>query len=152
VTHDVRIEHADGRPIAVLRLRANANQLSRVVPESCGVVWKKLRDAGMRGGRHVAVYLDGAITLEVGVELDAAVPAGSGLIASATPAGTIATTTHVGPYQRLTDAHAAIRTFCKANGHACAGPNWEIYGHWMPEWDDNPGLIRTDVFYLLKHA
>ncbi len=30
---------------------------------------------------------------------------------------------------------------------AHAGPNWEIYGHWQPEWNTDPLRIRTDVFY-----
>jgi hypothetical protein len=31
-----------------------------------------------------------------------------------------------------------------------AGPNWEIYGHWLDEWNNDPAKIRTDVFYLLQ--
>jgi hypothetical protein len=49
--------------------------------------------------------------------------------------------------QDLVVAHAALREWCKANGHALAGPSWEIYDHWQPEWDRGPSLIRTDVFY-----
>ena len=32
-------------------------------------------------------------------------------------------------------------------------PNWLVsstfYGHWLPEWDNDPFKIRTDVYYLL---
>lgn len=150
MTPAVRIEQLAARPIAVLRVRVQRHELSRVVPQSMGVVWNILRDAGVRGGRNVAVYLDGAITLDVGVECDVPVPSDGRLIASSTPAGLVATATHMGPYERLDEAHGAIRTYCKANGHAFAGPNWEIYGHWMPEWNSNPTLIRTDVYYLLR--
>ena len=31
-----------------------------------------------------------------------------------------------------------------------AGPNWEVYGHWLAAWNDDPSQIRTDVFYLLR--
>lgn len=149
---DVRIERVPARPIAILRLRVQRHELSRVVPESMGVVWNLLRNAGIRGGRNVAVYLDGAITLEVGVETDVPIASHARLTASSTPAGLVATATHMGPYERLGDAHGAILAFCKANGHALAGPNWEIYGHWRPEWKDNPALIRTDIFYLLSDS
>lgn len=152
MSHDVRSERVDSRPLAVLRLRTECRELSRVVPESMGLVWNMLRDAGIRGGRNVAVYLDSAITLEVGVELASALGAHPRLLASSTPAGEVATTTHFGPYQGLGDAHAAIRRYCKANGHATAGPNWEIYGHWQTEWNSDPTLIRTDVFYLLARS
>jgi hypothetical protein len=30
-----------------------------------------------------------------------------------------------------------------------AGPNWEIYGHWIDEWNSDPTKICTDVFYLI---
>jgi effector-binding domain-containing protein len=64
----------------------------------------------------------------------------------ATPAGTVACTVHMGAYQRLGDAHAAIRAWCAQQQRAFAGPNWEIYGHWT----DDPEQVRTDVFYLLR--
>jgi hypothetical protein len=38
----------------------------------------------------------------------------------------------------------------RAQGHELAGPSWEVYGHWLDEWNSDPRKIRTDVFYLLK--
>ena len=35
-------------------------------------------------------------------------------------------------------------------GRALAGPNWEIYGHWQEDWNEDPAKIRTEVFYLLE--
>jgi effector-binding domain-containing protein len=71
-------------------------------------------------------------------------------VASATPAGPAATVTHFGAYNRMGPAHAAILEWCKAKGHRLAGPSWEVYGHWQQEWNDNPSLIQTDIFYLLE--
>ena len=71
------------------------------------------------------------------------------LFDSTTPAGEVATVTHFGPYAHLGDAHAAIRKWCAANQRTAAGPNWEVYGHWLPEWNEDASRIRTDVFYLL---
>ena len=58
--------------------------------------------------------------------------------------------THLGPYDGLGRAHEAIRQWCQAHGHRPAGPTWEIYGHWQPDWDHHPSRIRTDVFHLLE--
>jgi hypothetical protein len=55
-----------------------------------------------------------------------------------------------GPYGRLSEAHRAIREWCASEGHVLAGPRWEIYGHWIDEWNDDPCRIRTDVFYLVR--
>ena len=75
MAHDVRLEQRGSRPLAVVRRLASQQQLSKVVPEACGTVWNVLRSQQVSGaGRHVAVYLDGQINLEVGVELVAALP------------------------------------------------------------------------------
>jgi effector-binding domain-containing protein len=149
--YDIRCERASSRALAVVRRRASARELSKVVPEACGTVWNAIRAKHITGaGRHVAIYLDGQINLEVGVELDAPLVDQGDIFGSATPAGMVATTVHFGPYQRLHEAHDAIRQWCVSHGHVLAGPNWEIYGHWMDAWNSNPSEIRTDVYYLLK--
>ena len=149
----VRVERLTGTPIAVVRRRAPAHQLSQVVPAACGTVWNAVKSRGVKGGRHVALYLDcsgGQIDMEIGVEVPAPFAGEGEVVASATPAGDAATVTHFGPYQRLGEAHQAVRDWCAANGRTPAGPNWEVYGHWDPRWNDDPSQVRTDVFYLLK--
>jgi hypothetical protein len=149
--YDVRLEQISSRPLAVVRRRASSQELSRVVPDACGAVWSVVRAAQVKGaGRHVAVYLDGEINLEVGVELDAPFAGHGEVVGSATPAGAVATAVHFGPYAGLHEAHRAIRKWCADHGYALAGPNWEIYGHWTDEWNSDPAKIRTDVYYLLK--
>jgi effector-binding domain-containing protein len=149
--YDVRLELVTSRPLAVVRRRASLQELTRVVPAACGTVWNVVRAQQIQGaGRHVAVYLDDQINLEVGVELDAPFAGHGEVVGSATPAGTVATAVHFGPYQRLSEAHQAIRAWCAKHGHTLAGPSWEIYGHWVDEWNHDPAKIRTDVFYLLK--
>jgi effector-binding domain-containing protein len=148
--YDIRVETHGGRPLAVVRRRARGQELSRVVPEACGAVWNVLRAQKVAGaGRHVAVYLDGQINLEVGVEMDTPFAGHGEVVNSATPAGLVATTTHHGPYHLLAAAHEAIRVWCRDHGYTVAGPQWEIYGHWKDEWNHDPGKIVTDVFYLL---
>lgn len=148
--HNVRLEQLGSRPLAVVRRQAPSQDLSKVVPDACGTVWGVVRAQQIPGaGRHVAVYLDGRINLEVGVELDAPFAGYGEVVGSVTPAGLVATTTHYGPYGQLHQAHDAIRSWCQNNGYTLAGPNWEIYGHWKDEWNSDPTKIRTDVFYLL---
>src|SRR5947209_2490171 len=119
----VRLEQLSGRPLAVVRRRAASHELSKVVPDACGTVWNVIRSQQVSGaGRHVAVYLDGQINLEVGVELDGPFAGHGEVVASATPPGVGATTTHFGPYHLLHGAHEAIHRWCEANGHALAGP------------------------------
>lgn len=150
--YDIHLERINAsRPTAVVRRRASVGDLPKVVPDACGLVWRTLRAEGVKGaGRHVALYLDEVIDLEVGVELHGPYTGHGEVVASTLPSGTVATVTHFGPYNRLADAHHAIRDWCSKQGHTLAGTNWEIYGHWEDAWNNDPSKIRTDVHYLLK--
>jgi hypothetical protein len=153
MNYPVRLEQHAGRPLAVVRRVAKQQDLPKVVPDACGTVWNVIRAQKVAGaGRHVALYRDGVINLEVGVELDAPFAGYGEVVPSATPAGPVATTTHFGPYHLLGGAHQAIHDWCAANGHTLAGPNWEVYGHWTDECNTDPSKIRTDIFYLLRPA
>ena len=149
--YDIRRENISSHPLAIVRRRAALQELAKVIPDACGVVWNAVPAKQIAGaGRLVAVYLDDQINLEVGVELDHPIADQDPLFGSATPAGAVATAVHFGPYQRLQDAHRAIRRWCASQNLALAGPSWEIYGHWLESWISNPSEIRTDVYYLLK--
>jgi len=145
----VQLQRLSSVPVVVIRRQARAAELARVVPECCGLVWNAVRAQQVKAGRHVAIYWDGSIRLEVGVELLEPFAEQGEVVRSATPAGAVASATHLGPYGGLGAAHEAIRQWCMANDHRLAGPNWEIYGHWQREWDADPSRIRTDVYYLL---
>jgi effector-binding domain-containing protein len=147
-----QIQLTDSKPIltAVIRSRVPANELARFVPTACGEVWSFVRAAGLpRPGRHVALYLDGQGSVEVGAEVSELFAGNERVHCSQLPAGRVATTVHFGPYQRVGDAHAAIREWCSQHGHRCSCVCWEIYGHWEESWNTDSSKIRTDVFYLL---
>ncbi|MEO7272440.1 MAG: GyrI-like domain-containing protein [Vicinamibacterales bacterium] len=151
-SYDVQVQQLASVPLAVLQRQVRASELARVVPEGCGQVWNAVRAQQAKAGRHVAISWDGSIRLEVGVELLGPFTEDGTVVCSATPAGAVAWATHLGPYPSLHVAHDAIRSFCDSNHHRLAGPSWEIYGHWLAEWDANPSRIRTDVFYLLAET
>jgi effector-binding domain-containing protein len=148
----VQLLELPGIPLAVVRRQVHRSELSRVVPECCGLVWNTLRAQQAPGGRHVAICWDGSIRLEVGVELTGPFTEQDEIVRSATPGGMVATAVHYGPYGALGSVHEAIRQWCISHGYPLAGPNWEIYEHWQPDWDADPSRIRTDVFYQIFAA
>ena len=150
MSYAVKIQQLNGSPLAVIRRQVNRRDLSQVVPECCGRVWKTVRAQQVPAGRHVAIYWDGSIQLEVGVELHGPVTETGDVSLSTTPPGVVATVTHFGPYGGLGGARGAIRQWCTVNNRRLAGPSWEIYGHWDPAWNNEPSRIRTDVYYLLS--
>ena len=145
----VQVQELKSIPLAVVRRQASAAELSRLVPQCCGLVWNVVRAQQAKAGRHVALYWDGTIRLEVGVELHGSFAEQGEVVQSATPGGAVAVVTHLGPYSGLGAAHKAVLDWSEAGHRRLAGPNWEIYGHWQPDWNADPSQIRTDVFYLL---
>jgi effector-binding domain-containing protein len=152
-SYAVQVQQLESVPVAVIRRVARQSELSRVVPECCGLVWNALKAQQAKGGRHVAIYRagdgPGSLRVEIGAELLGEFVESGDVVQSATPAGTVAWTTHLGPYGGLGGANEAIKQWVKANNRQIAGPSWEIYGHWLPEWNNDPSQIRTDVFWLL---
>jgi effector-binding domain-containing protein len=150
---DYQIELMQAEPIhtAVIRERVRPKELARFVPAACGEVWSFVRAAELpRPGRHLALYLDGQGTVEVGVEVSAPFEGNDRIHCSALPAGRVATTTHFGPYGLLGQAHAAIREWCREQKQQWTGISWEIYGHWQEDWNRDASKIRTDIFYQLQ--
>jgi effector-binding domain-containing protein len=144
---EVRVLPVQPQLIAIVRFRSARERLSSTVPAACGEVWEYFRRAGLpKPGRHVAVYLDGAINVEAGAEVAAPFPENDRVVCSQTPGGLAASVTLFGDYGQLGRAHDAIRSYCASRSHKVAGPNWEVYGHWT----DDPSQLRTDVFYLLE--
>lgn len=145
--YHVQLASLESIALAVVRRTVARRELSAAVRDGCGRAFDFARRHNLKAGRNVAVYWDSSILLEAGVELPTVFLDAEGIVRSATPLGLTAFVTHVGPYEQLGAAHAAIREWCSSNGHRLAGPNWEIYGHWEPEWNADPSRIRTDVFY-----
>ncbi len=146
MAYDVKLTNVPATPLLAVRRSAPQSQLSKVVPESCGVVWDFIRKNDITPrGRNVAVYLNGKIDMEVGVEVSASAAGSGDVVLLATPSGTAVTATHWGDYRALHAAHDAIRQWCSANHYSAVGASWEIYGH----MGDDPAKVRTDVFYLV---
>ncbi len=49
------------------------------------------------------------------------------LQAGTLPGGKAAVTVHVGPYEKLPEAHRALREWMTQQGHEPSGPPWEVY-------------------------
>ncbi len=150
MSYTVELKNVPATPLLVVRRRAAKDQLSRVVPDGCGLVWNFLRENNINPrGRNVAIYRGTGtpeLDVEIGVEVAANAVGGGEVVLSATPSGMVATVAHIGPYSLLMKANEAIKAWCDANNHQIAGPSWEVYGHWT----DDVTKLRTDVYWLLK--
>jgi hypothetical protein len=150
---EIQLTQSEPTWLAVVREQVRAQDLSCFVPAACGEVWSFIKGANLpKPGRHVAVHLDGQGNVEVGAEVAEPFTGNDRVHCSKLPAGPVATATHYGPYGRLGEAHAAIRTWCAEHEHPCSPVSWEIYGHLEETWNAAPSKIRTDVFMRIERT
>ena len=151
----IGIETATEQPLAAVFERVRQRDIGTRVRPNLDQVYAFLKehpDLRFRGAHNVLLYrhkddprTDGRMHVEYAVQVRRPFARTGDVFASATPAGRIATATHVGPYERLGDTHGAVQRWCSANGHPLAGIDWEIYG----DWTDDPTKLETTVCYLL---
>ncbi len=154
MNYTVNITTVTQQLIAASRKRTGYDRVSQEIQPLLGHVWTFLRaHPELKGGQpqwgfNVAIYRepppDGSI--ECGVQVFSPFDETAEVVRSYTPAGRVATAAHFGPYDQLGGAHAAVRDYCKQNGHEIVLPFWEIYGHWNDDW----AKVRTDVYYLIR--
>lgn len=157
--YQVTVEQVPSVPMAASRGRATVQNIGKAIVENLDKVYAYLKTSTIKNpGHNVVLYHNRpdqnllrtpeGVVLEAGVQVPAPFPFNGNdqVVCSETPAGTVATTIHMGIYDDLWKAHRAVRHWCQENGRDVTGLNWELYGH----HHDDPAQRRTDVFYLLK--
>ena len=112
-------------------------------------VWQFVRDGSFVTNHNVFVYhwdAGAPPLIEFGVQVDRAFEDDGDIVSARTPSGTVATATHVGPYDQLGVTNDAVQQWCRDNGHATAPTNWEVYG----DWNDDPTKLQTVIYQLLR--
>jgi AraC family transcriptional regulator len=88
------------------------------------------------------------MTIEAGVQVAAATTGEGDILSGTLPGGHAATTTHLGPYDRLSETHAAIQEWIDDQDLVPAGPPWECYVT-DPTHVPDPADWKTEVFWPL---
>ena len=153
MSHEVAIETVPAQPIAAVRRQVRIGEVARAWGPALDQVWAFLgRHPRLRtGGHNVFLYhhparRDELMEVDFGVQVIRPFPGEGEVISTETPAGEVATTLHVGPYDQLAAAHDAIHAWRAANNRAFAVRSWEIYG----DWSDDPAKLETRIMYLLR--
>src|SRR5881394_994110 len=116
--YEIELKNSEPTCTAVIRGRVRPEELPRFVPAACGKVWSFIRSASLpRPGRHLALYLDAQGSVEVGAEVSEPFAGNDRVHCSELPAARAVTSTHVGAYEIISEAHAALRVWCAAHGH-----------------------------------
>ena len=149
----VNVETVHARKLAAVRREVAPGSFGSVWPPALDKVWKFIQSHPelRTDGHNIFVYHDpmqpGApILCDFGVEVTREFETAGEVYATETPEGEAALAVHRGPYNRMNEAHNAIRKWMAANGRESAGHSWEISGGPMPD----PTDTETTVVYLLK--
>jgi effector-binding domain-containing protein len=150
MSYEFRVLQTPERQMMAIHDRAKGGELPQKIMTNLDKVWSYLRTNAAKTDHNVVVYRDfdratGVMTIDVGVQVESALPGNGEIVPITTPGGLVVTTVHIGPYHELGDASRALHEFCRTHDHPIAGPTWEEYGH----WNDDSSKLRTDVFVLV---
>ena len=145
-----RLEELVAQPTLSIRLEIPADQVSRtlavVLPEVGGAV--AALGAEMTGPPFSRYHRNNGrtIDLEAGIPVKRKVEGKGRVKASELPAGRVAVTWHVGPYDSLPKSYARLESWLKAQPLKTRGGYWEIY--WTdPGIEPDPARWRTKVLW-----
>jgi len=149
--YEVVVETVQAELLAAVRARAPVGGVAQVWKPALDQVWVFLRaNSDLRPGHNLFLYhhaerRNEPMEIDFGVQVSRRFEPQGNVRCIETPAGEVATTVHVGPYDRLGDAHDAIHAWCAANNRKIGRASLETYG----DWNNDPALLETTIKYLL---
>lgn len=160
MSYSITTEEVAAQPVLMGRRTAPRTGIAASIAEVLPRVFQfaQEHEIALTGPPFVR-YLDAAseeMTFEPGMPISAPIDtsptsaglAAAGLVLDTLPAGTVATTLHNGPYERLHEAYAAIEAWMDGNGRTGAGAPWESYVT-DPSTTPDPADWRTIVYWPL---
>jgi effector-binding domain-containing protein len=149
--YEVVVEAAQAELIAAVRATATIPEIPRAWKPALDQVWAFLKtNRELRPGHNFFLYhhperRDEPMDIDFGVQVARPFEPVGNVRCVETPSGEVARTVHVGPYDRLSDAHSALHSWCAAHHRKIGKSSWEIYG----DWSEDPALLETTIKYLL---
>lgn len=149
--YEVVVEPAPAEVLAAVRAKVLLGEIPRAWKPALDQVWAFLKAKGtLRPGHNLFLYhhpehRDEPMDIDFGVQVAQAFDPEGNVRCVETPAGEVARTVHIGPYDQLMEAHNAVHAWCAAHGRKIGNASWEIYG----DWNKDPALLETTIKYLL---
>ena len=141
------------QPYLGIRTKATIDTLGGIMGPLFGEVYGYIRQSGQApAGMPFAIYHS---MEDDTVEVECAMPVASPMAGSARvqagelPAGTLATVTHLGPYDGLRHTWLALTEWMHLQGFKAAGAPWEVYVT-DPGAEPDQSKWRTDIFFPVR--
>jgi AraC family transcriptional regulator len=142
------------QPVLIVRRRVKRSEIAATIAEALPHIFVYAQQHGIAlAGLPFTRYVEmspGLITMEPGMRVTSQGATGQGeIIADTLPGGPAATTVHAGPYDKLSDAYAAIEQWMEAQGLVAAGAPWESYLNDPSDFPD-PKDWKTEVSWPVQ--
>ena len=143
----------EAQPILGIRATTSMDKIAQLMGSLFGEVHGYIQQQGQTpAGMPLTRYhsMDGKT-----VELECALPVASPIAgtdriqACELPAGTVATVTHMGPYDNLPKTWGGLTEWMKSQGLEAAGAPWEVYVT-DPGAEPDQSKWRTDIFFPVR--
>ena len=154
MTYSITKTTLSPQPALVVRRSVNRPEIAATIADVLPRVFMYAQRHGLAlTGQPFTRYVEagpGLVTIEPGMHVAKTgnAPGGGEVVLDTLPGGEAATTVHMGPYENLPDAYAAIERWMKANGATSAGAPWEVYVTDPADYPD-PKDWKTEIFWPL---
>lgn len=151
--YDIEVKQLVPQPMVSIRTQCHAAEIGATLREILPEVARYLERMGVKPAGPPFTRYHGIennrVDIEGGLPVAEAV-AGEGRVSSGElPGGTVATTIHVGPYEKLPEAHDALDAWIHEQNKASAGPQWESY--WTdPGKEPDPDKRKTELLWPIE--
>jgi effector-binding domain-containing protein len=143
------------QPTAVVRSTIAVSEIPNFLGHAYEAVMRVLAMQGITpAGEPFAYYLGAPTTtvdLEAGFPVAAPCARSGEVIPGQLPGGTVATATHVGPYETMVDTYQHLTSWITAQGLVPREGMWEIYLT-DPQEEPDPTKWRTQIFWPVSTA
>ena len=151
MSYEVEVKELKAQPFIGIREKTTptpegiAATCTQILPEA----WKyATENGGKPAGPPMVLYhtwSDTETEVEGGLTLQEPIQGNDRVQTSELPAGKAAVLRHVGPYDKLGEAHNALHQWMEANSVTPTGPRWEVYIT-DPQENPDPSTWVTEVY------
>jgi effector-binding domain-containing protein len=151
--YETEIKEVAARPTAVIQFAAAGSEMGEKLGEAFGAVMQYVSKAGAQIAGPAFAYYEQLghqrFDVRAGFIVAASIEGNSAVLPFELPAARVATTTHVGAYEKLSESYAALAEQTKVLGEELemTAPMWEEY---LSEPDTPPEQTRTIVYWPVK--
>lgn len=157
MAYTIDVQQLNAQPILCVRRRVKRDDIAATIGSSLGaIVAYAMQHGSAINGHPITRYSEmgtGMVTMEPAMRVSSHPPADptGAVINDTLPAGPAAVTTHMGSYDQLPAAYAALEIWMHESGYKPSGAPWEDYITDPAEVPD-PKDWRTDIYWPVVKA